>query len=58
MYSDQFIQILINLGYKNVYGFGENSHYTFKHEFEYTNFWGLFARDQPPGLYTGFCFLV
>lgn len=35
--------------YKNLYGFGENSHYSYKHQFSYTNWWGLFGRDQPPG---------
>ncbi len=39
----------MNIGYKNVYGLGENSHYSFKHQFSYSNWWGVFARDQPPG---------
>ncbi len=50
MYGDQFIQIVLNLrDYKNVYGFGENSHHSFKHEFSYDNWWAIFGRDQPPG---------
>jgi alpha-glucosidase (family GH31 glycosyl hydrolase) len=49
VFSDQFIQILLNTNYKNVYGFGENTHYSFKHRFEYTQFWPIFARDQPTG---------
>lgn len=49
VYSNQFIQIVLNTHYKNVYGFGENTHYNFKHKFEYDNFWPVFARDQPTG---------
>lgn len=50
MFYDQFIQIVMNMrDYKNVYGFGESTHYSFKHKFSYTNWWGLFGRDQPPG---------
>ena len=28
---------------------GENTHYSFKHKFSYQSWWGIFARDQPPG---------
>ncbi len=49
VYNDQFLQIIFKLGYTNVYGMGENSHSSFRHEFSYTNWWGVFARDQPPG---------
>lgn len=32
-FYDQFIQIVLNLrDYRNLYGFGENSHPTFKHK--------------------------
>jgi alpha-glucosidase (family GH31 glycosyl hydrolase) len=48
-FSDQFIQIVFNLGYKSVYGFGENTHNSFKHKYSYDTWWGVFARDQPPG---------
>ena len=41
-----------------MYGFGENSHYSFKHAFEYSNFWGIFARDQPPGIYLFLYFIL
>jgi maltase-glucoamylase len=37
------------LGYKNIYGFGENTHSSFKHRFSYDNWWGVFGRDQPTG---------
>ena len=50
IFSDQFIQIVFNLGaYKNVYGFGENSHNYFKHKFAYDNWWAMFNRDQASG---------
>ena len=39
----------MNLGYKNLYGFGENTHGSFKHKFSYSNWWGVFGRDQPTG---------
>lgn len=39
----------MNIAYKNIYGMGENSHYSYKHEYSYSNWWGVFARDQPPG---------
>lgn len=35
--------------YKNIYGFGENTHTTFRHKFYYSNWYGIFGRDQPPG---------
>ena len=49
IYSDQFIQIVLNLGYTNLYGFGENTHHSFKHSFAYSNWWGIFGRDQGTG---------
>ena len=49
-FYDQFIQIVLNLkDYKNVYGFGENTHSSFRHRHDYNNWWAMFARDQPPG---------
>lgn len=50
LFYNQFIQIVLNLvDYKNVYGFGENTHSSFKHEFDYRNWWGIFGRDQGTG---------
>ena len=49
IYSNQFIQIILNLGYTNLYGFGENVHHSFKHSFAYSNWWGIFGRDQGTG---------
>lgn len=50
MFYDQFIQIVLNLvDYKSLYGFGENTHRSYKHEFSYDNWWGVFGRDQPTG---------
>ena len=50
VYSDQFIQIVFNLrDYKHIYGFGENTHHSFKHQFSYDNWWAIFGRDQPTG---------
>lgn len=49
-FYDQFLQIVLNLrDYKNLYGMGENTHYSFKHRFVYSSWWGVFGRDQPPG---------
>ena len=49
MFADQLLQIVLNFNYKNLYGFGENTHYSFRHSFDYSNWWGVFARDQPSG---------
>jgi alpha-glucosidase (family GH31 glycosyl hydrolase) len=49
IFSDQFIQIVMNINYGNIYGFGENSHHSYRHQFHYSNWWGVFGRDQPPG---------
>lgn len=49
VYADQFIQIVMNFNYQNLYGFGENTHYALKHDFDHSNWWGVFARDQPSG---------
>ncbi|XP_064607330.1 maltase-glucoamylase-like [Liolophura sinensis] len=48
VFSDQFLQIATRLPSRNVYGFGENNHVSFRHDLNYQQ-WGLFARDQPPG---------
>lgn len=38
-------EITTKLPSTNVYGFGENMHKSFKHDFDYQN-WPVFARDQ------------
>nr|KAG5709613.1 hypothetical protein BaRGS_001663 [Batillaria attramentaria] len=45
--SDQFLQLVTRLPSDNVYGMGENSHDSFKHQFGRS--WPAFSRDQPPG---------
>ena len=47
-YSDQFLQITTKLASKNIYGFGENRHPSFRHDLNYKT-WPMFSRDQPPG---------
>ncbi len=47
IFSDQLIQIATYLPSKNVYGFGENPHSSFRHNLSYKT-WPLFARDQMP----------
>ena len=48
VYSDQFIQFASYLASKDVYGFGENYHLSFKREFDYTTL-PMFARDHGVG---------
>jgi len=45
IFSDQFIQIASYLNTKNVYGLGENSHRTLRHDLKYKT-WPIFARDN------------
>ncbi|EMP39847.1 Maltase-glucoamylase, intestinal [Chelonia mydas] len=48
-FSDMFIQISTRLPSEYVYGFGETEHTTFRRDMNW-NTWGMFAKDQPPGL--------
>jgi len=48
MFGDQFLQIATYLPSKNIYGFGENTHQTLRHDLNYKS-WPLFARGYPPG---------
>ncbi|CAG2183889.1 unnamed protein product, partial [Oppiella nova] len=48
VFADQFLQLATNLATKNVYGFGENVHQTFRHDLNYRT-WPLFGRDKPLG---------
>ena len=45
IFSKQFLQIATKLPTRNIYGFGENSHDSFKHKMDFTS-WGMFARDN------------
>ncbi|CAF1050362.1 unnamed protein product [Rotaria sordida] len=44
--NDQFLQIVTRLQSPHIYGFGENSHDTLKHNVNERKTWGIFARDQ------------
>lgn len=46
--SDQFNMISIALPTRYLYGIGENTHDSFRHDLNY-KMWPIFARDQPPG---------
>lgn len=48
-FSDMFIQVSTKLPSQYVYGFGETEHLTYKHDLNYHT-WGMFAKDQPPGV--------
>ncbi|GFO05071.1 lysosomal alpha-glucosidase protein [Plakobranchus ocellatus] len=44
--SDQFLQVSTRLPSTNVYGLGEHTHGSLRHDFSKT--WPSFSRDQPP----------
>ncbi|KAL5015728.1 hypothetical protein ScPMuIL_005317, partial [Solemya velum] len=44
-FADQFLQIATKLASEDVYGLGENRHFSFRHNFNYKT-WPMFARDQ------------
>ncbi|KAL6037192.1 hypothetical protein STEG23_003002 [Scotinomys teguina] len=48
-FNDQFIQISTRLPSQYVYGFGEVEHTTFNRDLDWHT-WGMFTRDQPPGV--------
>lgn len=48
-FNDQFIQISTRLPSEYIYGFGEAEHTAFKRDLNW-NTWGMFTRDQPPGV--------
>ncbi|CAF0867380.1 unnamed protein product [Adineta ricciae] len=48
IYDNQFIQIVTTIPSRNVYGFGENTHPSFRHVLKNSQRYGIFARDQPP----------
>jgi hypothetical protein len=45
MFSDQFIQIASYLASENIYGLGENTHQTFRHNLNYKS-WPIFTKDN------------
>lgn len=48
-FSDMFLQISTLLPSNYVYGFGETEHLSYKHDLNFHKY-GLFAKDQPPGV--------
>lgn len=48
IYDDQFLQIITTTPSRNVYGFGENTHSSFRHQLTNSSRYGIFARDQWP----------
>ncbi|CAL4100017.1 unnamed protein product, partial [Meganyctiphanes norvegica] len=46
-FSDQFLSITTLLPSKNLYGLGENTHASFRHNMNFQT-WSMFARDQWP----------
>ncbi|ESP05175.1 hypothetical protein LOTGIDRAFT_227855 [Lottia gigantea] len=47
-FADQFLQLVTRVPSKDLYGFGENRHFSLRHDFNYTR-WPMFSRDQAPG---------
>ncbi|KAK3096704.1 hypothetical protein FSP39_002561 [Pinctada imbricata] len=47
--TDKFLQLATQLPSKNVYGFGENVHFSFRHDLNYKT-WPMFGRDQPTSM--------
>ena len=48
IYDDKYLQFITTIPSRNVYGFGENTHPTFRHVLANSSRYGIFARDQPP----------
>lgn len=44
-FAEQFLQMVVKLPSRNMYGFGENRHFSFQHDFDFKR-WPMFARDQ------------
>ncbi|CAF3413409.1 unnamed protein product [Rotaria sp. Silwood1] len=49
IYDDKFIQLITTIPSRNIYGFGENTHLSFRHVLKGSFRYGMFTRDQPPG---------
>lgn len=50
-FNDMFIRISTRLPSKYLYGFGETEHSSFRRDLNWHT-WGMFSRDQPPGVRT------
>ena len=48
IYDNQYIQLITTVPSRNVYGFGENTHPTFRRILNNSSRYEIFARDQPP----------
>lgn len=48
-FSDMFIQISTRLPSQYLFGVGENEHTMFRRDMNWHT-WGMFTRDQPPGV--------
>ena len=49
VFSDRYQQLFLRLATENVFGFGENTHETFRHNFNVDSLtYSVFARDEPP----------
>uniref|UniRef100_F6Q4W1 P-type domain-containing protein n=1 Tax=Ornithorhynchus anatinus TaxID=9258 RepID=F6Q4W1_ORNAN len=48
-FNDLFLRISTRLPSRHIYGFGETEHRTFRQDLNWHT-WGMFSRDQPPGL--------
>lgn len=48
-FNDMFIRISTRLPSQYIYGFGETEHTAFRRDLNWHT-WGMFSRDQPPGV--------
>ena len=48
IYDDKFLQLVTTIPSRNVYGFGENTHSSFRHVLKGSLRYAMYARDQPP----------
>ena len=48
IYAHQYREITTRVASEYIYGAGEHTHNSFKHDLGYKT-WGLWAHDEPPG---------
>jgi hypothetical protein len=49
VFADRYQQLFFRLASENVFGFGENTHESFRHTFNSDSLtYSVFARDEPP----------
>ncbi|CAF1383171.1 unnamed protein product [Adineta ricciae] len=48
IYDDNFLQLVTTIPSRNIYGFGENTHRSFRHILKQSYRYAMFARDQWP----------